>query len=99
METVCRENGLLSRSVVIGGLQCSLTWLQVGLFSRALVLILHFQSPQGSDRDNKTKKEISSLRGEKSHCVEQNCVFCLPFGPDHRGVWFLLSLASVTDAH
>lgn len=76
METVCRENRLLSRSVVIGRLQCLLTWWQLGLFSCALVLILHFQPPQGSDRDNKTKNEISRLRGEKNNCVGKNGIFC-----------------------
>lgn len=65
--------------LLLEGLRCSPTWLQLGLFSRALVLILHFQPPQGSDGDNKTKKEISSLGGEKSNCVEENGVFCPNF--------------------
>lgn len=76
METVRRENRLLSRSVVIGGLQCLLTWWRLGLFSRALVLILHFQPPQGSDRDNTTKNEISRLRGGKKSCVGRSAVSC-----------------------
>lgn len=79
METVCRENGLLSRRVVIGGLQRLLTWSRLALFSCALVLILHFQPPQRPDKDNKAGEYISSMQGERSNRVVDFLTLSLSF--------------------
>ena len=72
--------------LLLEGLRCSPTWLQLGLFSRALVLILHFQPPLGSDGDNKTKKRFQAWE-EKRVTVSRRKAFSVPtFDPDPLGV-------------
>lgn len=51
---------------------CSVLWL--GLFSHALVLILHFQPPRGG-----TKKRFQAWEEKRVTLWEENGVFCLSF--------------------
>lgn len=48
-----------------------------------------FPASTGIWRRQQNKKEISSLRGEKSNCVEEKGVFCPSFDPDPLGLSFI----------
>ena len=81
METVCRENRLLSRSVVIGGTAVFADLVATWFVFSCSCLNSSFPASAGIWRRQQNKKEISSLGGEKSNCVEEKGVFCPNFWP------------------